>query len=122
MSARASLSLKAYAAVRPFAQYVTLKTQGHGVEALKKPAEMPVDIGDGPRISMLEELGASIAHEVRQPLAAIQINGELALRLLGGPDPKVARARDAMQRIVADVRRADEIISRMRDMAAGHPP
>jgi C4-dicarboxylate-specific signal transduction histidine kinase len=122
MSARARPSLNAYVPVRSSAERVSLKTKAPGVETLKKPPVMPVDIEHGSRISMLEELAASIAHEVLQPLSCIQMDGNLALRLLGGPDPKVARAREILQRTIANVRRAVEIIVRMRNMAAGRPP
>jgi signal transduction histidine kinase len=122
MSARARPSLKAYMPVRSWAERASLKTKAPGVETLKKPPVVPVDIEHGSRISMLEELAASIAHEVLQPLSAIQMDGQTALRLLGGPDPEVATAREALQRVVASVRRTTEIVARMRDMATRRPP
>jgi C4-dicarboxylate-specific signal transduction histidine kinase len=74
------------------------------------------------RISMLAELAAMIAFEVNQPLAAIRIDIESGLRYLNGPDLNVAQARKAMQRSASDARRATDVISSFRAMAAGKPP
>lgn len=80
------------------------------------------DFAHAARVSMLGELTASIAHEVNQPLAAIAANGEAGLRWLGRPEPDVAEVRELTKRIVADARRAAEIISRVRSMAARRAP
>lgn len=74
------------------------------------------------RVSTLGELTASIAHEVNQPLAAIAIGGETALRWLSRPAPDLDEVRDLAGRIVADARRAAGIISRIRDMARNRAP
>jgi C4-dicarboxylate-specific signal transduction histidine kinase len=69
------------------------------------------------RISILGELTASIAHEVNQPLAAIATNGEAGLRWLSRDTPDLNEVRDLLKRVVADSRRAAEIITRVRGMA-----
>jgi PAS domain S-box-containing protein len=74
------------------------------------------------RISLLGELTASIAHELNQPLGAIQTNGETALRWLDRPEPNVGKARQLMQRTADDTRRAADIIARIRTMASGGTP
>jgi PAS domain S-box-containing protein len=74
------------------------------------------------RISLLGELTASIAHELNQPLAAIQTNGETGLRWLDRPEPNVDKVRQLMQRTVDDTRRAADIIDRIRTMASGASP
>jgi PAS domain S-box-containing protein len=74
------------------------------------------------RISLLGELMASIAHELNQPLAAIQTNGETGLRWLDRAEPNVDKARQLMQRTVDDTRRAADIIARIRTMASGGSP
>jgi PAS domain S-box-containing protein len=78
---------------------------------------MQSDLIHAARISMLGELTASIAHEVNQPLAAIATNGEAGLRWLNRPEPNVGEVRDLTARMVADARRAADIISRIRGMA-----
>jgi len=74
------------------------------------------------RITGLGVLTASIAHEVKQPLAAIVTNAESTLRLLGRDQPDIERVRVFTERVVADARRASEIIDRISDMARQKTP
>jgi signal transduction histidine kinase len=71
---------------------------------------------------MLGELTASIAHELNQPLTAIIINGEVGLRWLGRQTPDLAEVRDLTTRMIADARRAADIITRIRAMAVRREP
>jgi PAS domain S-box-containing protein len=80
------------------------------------------DFAHASRVATLGELTASIAHEVNQPLTAIAIGGETALRWLSRPEPDMNEVRDLAGRIVADARRAADIISRIRDMARNQAP
>lgn len=83
---------------------------------------MQADLMHAARVSMLGELTASIAHEVNQPLAAIATNGEAGLRWLNRPEPEIGEVRDLTVRMVADARRASEIIARIRAMASHQAP
>lgn len=74
------------------------------------------------RVTSLGELAASIAHEVNQPLAAIASSGDTALRWLSAEPPGVGRARDAINRVIADANRASTIIARVREHARSAPP
>jgi C4-dicarboxylate-specific signal transduction histidine kinase len=73
------------------------------------------------RASALGELAASIAHEVRQPLAAIAANAAASSNWLTKPEPRVAEAREALAAIVSDSERAGEVISRMQRLLARSP-
>jgi signal transduction histidine kinase len=74
------------------------------------------------RITTLGLLTASVAHEVNQPLAAIVTNGETCLRWLNRAEPDIERARELTKRVIADARRASEIIDRIRTIAKGQVP
>jgi C4-dicarboxylate-specific signal transduction histidine kinase len=74
------------------------------------------------RITSLGVLTASIVHEINQPLAAIITNGESSLRWLARLDPNVEKVRELTNRVVADARRAAEIIDRIRTMATRQAP
>jgi two-component system, LuxR family, sensor kinase FixL len=74
------------------------------------------------RVTTLGLLSASIAHEVNQPLAAILINAEAALRLMARETPDLPQIRDALRDIVDDDRRAVEIILRLRGMLKKDEP
>ena len=73
------------------------------------------------RVAGLGELAASIAHELNQPLAAILANTEVAIHLLGGPDPPLEEIRAIVDDVIADDERAGGIIRNMRAMLRKHP-
>ena len=68
------------------------------------------------RVAALSELGASIAHELNQPLAGILSNAQAAVRLLARTPPDVAESHAALADIADDARRAGKVIQRMRAM------
>jgi signal transduction histidine kinase len=74
------------------------------------------------RVTSLGVLAASIAHEVNQPLAAIFTNGETSLRWLARPEPDIDKIRELTGRLVADARRASDIVHRIRDLVTQQPP
>ena len=74
------------------------------------------------RLTTIGELATSIAHEVNQPLAAIVTNGETSLRWLARPQPDIEKVRELAKHVVADARRASEIIGRIRAMATRRAP
>jgi PAS domain S-box-containing protein len=85
-------------------------------------AETRSELAHVARITSLGVVTASIAHEVKQPLAAIITNGETSLRWLARAEPDVEQVRKLTERVVADSLRASEIINRIRDMAARRAP
>ena len=68
------------------------------------------------RVSVLGELSGSIAHEINQPLTAILSNAQAALRLLGQKSPDLEEIREALQEIVQEDNRADQVIHRLRHL------
>jgi PAS domain S-box-containing protein len=64
------------------------------------------------RVSMLGEMAASLAHELRQPIAAAMIDAKVCLRTLADNRVDVQAAREAASRLVKAATRADEIIKR----------
>jgi C4-dicarboxylate-specific signal transduction histidine kinase len=69
------------------------------------------------RVGMMGILTAAIAHETNQPLAAILSNAQAALRFLDGDPPDLVELREALEDIVADDKRAGDVIYRLRKMA-----
>jgi PAS domain S-box-containing protein len=68
------------------------------------------------RLITMAEMTAAIAHDIRQPLAAIEINGNAALRLLANATPDLGETRAALVSIVNEGRRASRVIGRIRMM------
>jgi signal transduction histidine kinase len=66
------------------------------------------------RVATVAELGASVAHEMRQPLTAIRANAEAGLLLLGRIPADLDEALDTFRSIVADSDRAAEVINHIR--------
>src|ERR1700733_8837221 len=64
----------------------------------------------------------SIAHEVNQPLCAIVTNAETCLRRLDQAAPDLDLIRELARRVIADARRASEIVVRASDLANGKAP
>jgi signal transduction histidine kinase len=69
------------------------------------------------------ELTASLAHEIKQPIAAAIIDAHNCLRWLGRDQPDLAEARKSVSRIIEDATLADDIISGVRMLfQKGTPP
>jgi signal transduction histidine kinase len=68
------------------------------------------------RITTMDGLASSIAHEINQPLTAILANAQAAQNFLAGDSADLSEVREILQDIVSDNRRASDVISRLRAM------
>jgi signal transduction histidine kinase len=68
------------------------------------------------RIATAGELSASIAHEIRQPLAAIVSSGSAGLNWLQHKIPNLVEVRHSLETIIKAGHRADEVIKGIRAM------
>ena len=66
------------------------------------------------RVAMLGELSGALAHELSQPLAAILINAQAAQQGLRKATPDLTEIAEILADIVADDKRAAEVIRRLR--------
>jgi PAS domain S-box-containing protein len=91
---------------------------GIDIEARRRAEESlrqaQADLAHVNRVTTMGELPATLAHEVNQPIAAASINANVCLRLLKREEPDLEEASRAATRMVGDVNRAAEIISRVR--------
>jgi signal transduction histidine kinase len=83
----------------------------HAEEALR---QAQADLTRASRVSSMGELTASLAHEIKQPIAAAITNANTCLRWLAHDRPDLEEARAAASRMVRDGRRASEIVNRVR--------
>ena len=74
------------------------------------------------RVTTLGELTASIAHEVNQPVGAMVTNAAACVRWLAAKPPEMAEAKAALANIVADGKRAGEVITRIRALTRREAP
>jgi signal transduction histidine kinase len=63
------------------------------------------------RVTMMGELTASLAHEIKQPISAASLSANACMRWLDRDEPAIAEARQAAAGIVDNVTRASEIIN-----------
>jgi len=68
------------------------------------------------RLTAMEALSATIAHELNQPLASMVTNANAGLRWIKRPDPDLAEVRAALERIVDDGHRSASVIEGVRAM------
>jgi len=66
------------------------------------------------RVAMLGELSGALAHELNQPLTAILSNAQAARRFLAQPEPDLPEVAEILIDIVAEDKRAGDIIQRLR--------
>jgi PAS domain S-box-containing protein len=75
--------------------------------------QVEADLAYVNRVSTMGELTASLAHEIKQPIAAALTDAKTCLRWLSRDQPDVPEAQDAASRVIKDATHATEIISRI---------
>jgi two-component system, LuxR family, sensor kinase FixL len=68
------------------------------------------------RVTMLDALTGSLAHEINQPLTAVMANAEAALRFIAAEPPRLRELRETLDEIVSANKRAGEVVRRMRTL------
>ena len=86
------------------------------IEDRKRAEQLQAELAHINRVTTLGELTASLAHEIKQPLTATVTNANACLRWLQREQPDLDRACTAVGRIVADGKRAGDIIERLRSL------
>nr|WP_251031763.1 trifunctional serine/threonine-protein kinase/ATP-binding protein/sensor histidine kinase [Paraburkholderia strydomiana] len=76
--------------------------------------ELQIVLAHSNRVATMGQLAASIAHEVKQPITATAAYASAALRWLAARPPDLGEVREALNRIVADSGRANDIVDRTR--------
>jgi PAS domain S-box-containing protein len=84
--------------------------------------QLESDLAHVNRLSMMGVLAASLAHEVKQPIATARNNARAALNFLGKRPPDLGEVREALGCIVGDADRAGDIIDRIRAHIKKAPP
>jgi PAS domain S-box-containing protein len=74
------------------------------------------------RVSMLGEMAASLAHEIKQPIAAAMTSANSCIEWLAHEPPNLDRARAAAAKIDKYGNRAAEIIDHIRSLYRKSPP
>jgi PAS domain S-box-containing protein len=96
--------------------------RGEAKRAEEQLLALQAELAHAARVTTLGELSASIAHEVGQPLGAILTSGEACLRWLGHRTPQPEEVRACVELMIAEGRRASEIVLRIRSLTKGAAP
>ena len=83
---------------------------------------LEADLAHVNRVSTLGEMAASLAHEIKQPIAAAIASANSCIEWLAHESPNLDRARAAAARIDKYGNRAAEIIDRIRSLYKKSPP
>lgn len=73
------------------------------------------------RVMTMSALASSIAHEIKQPIAATVANAGAARRWLAAETPDFNEAQRALDRIIEDGMRAGGVVDRIRDLMKPAP-
>ena len=88
----------------------------------EKLRQLEADLAHVNRVSTLGEMAASLAHEIKQPIAAAITSANSCIEWLAHEPPNLDRARAAAARIDKYGNRAAEIIDRIRSFYKKSPP
>jgi C4-dicarboxylate-specific signal transduction histidine kinase len=87
----------------------------------EKLRDAQIQLTHANRVATIGQLTASIAHEVNQPIGALVTNAHVALRMLGAEPADLNQAREALEDIIKDGRRASDVIQRIRALVRKAP-
>jgi PAS domain S-box-containing protein len=80
-----------------------------------------IELSRASKIATVAELSASIAHELNQPLMAVLGNAQAAKRWLTANPPDLTETNASIERILRDIRSADEAMQHIRALFKSEP-
>ena len=105
---------------RDFAAQATIALESTRRE--RQYREMQSELAYANRVATMGQLTASIAHEIKQPIATARNNARAALNFLDKSPPDVAEVREALTCIVNDADRASDVVDRIGALIKKAPP
>ena len=84
--------------------------------------EMQSELAHANRVATMGQFTASIAHEISQPLTAVDTNASAALHWLAKHPPDLEKTRQSIEQIASDSGRAVNIISGIRNLIKKSAP
>jgi PAS domain S-box-containing protein len=93
---------------------VDISDRKRAEEEIKRIRRLEQEMRQASRTEMIGGLTASLAHELNQPLAAVQSNAQAARRLLAAKTPDLGEVKAAINDVIQDNARAAETIRNVR--------
>jgi PAS domain S-box-containing protein len=107
--------------VRWYGTLADIEDRKRAEQENEKLRQFDADLAHVNRVSMLGEMAASLAHEIKQPIAAAITSANSCVEWLAHEPPNLDRARAAAARIDKYGNRAAEIINHMRALYMKSP-
>jgi PAS domain S-box-containing protein len=98
------------------------RAEAQARESERRYHEAQMELVHANRVATMGQLTASIAHEVKQPIAATISNAQAGLRWLIREPPDLEEVRQALAWIAKDGKRAGDVVGRIRDLIQKAPP
>jgi len=98
------------------------RAEAEARESEQRYRNVQAELEHANRVATFGQIAASIAHEVKQPIAASVISAEAALRWLSRRPPDLEVIRRLLHSIVKDGNRAGDVIDRIRELIRKAPP
>jgi PAS domain S-box-containing protein len=98
------------------------RAESEARESERRYRETQLELAHANRVATMGQLTASIAHEVNQPITAMIGNAEATMRWLAHQPPDLEEARQLLERIAKEGRRASTVVERTRDLVRKAPP
>ena len=98
------------------------RAEAQARESERRYHETQMELAHANRVATMGQLTASIAHEVKQPIAATVSNAQAGLRWLIREPPDLEEVRQALACIAKDGKRAGDVVGRIRDLIQKAPP
>src|SRR6266481_1238099 len=105
---------------RDFAAQATIALESTRRE--RQYREMQRELAHANRVATMGHLTSSIAHELKQPIAAARNNAHAALNFLDKSPPDGAEVREALTCIVNDADRISDVVDRIGSLIKKAPP
>jgi signal transduction histidine kinase len=103
-----------------FAAQATIALESTRRERQYREAQMA--LAHANRVATMGQLTASMAHEIKQPIAAARNNARAALNFLDKSPPDVAEVREALTSILNDADRTSDVVDRIGSLVKKAPP
>jgi PAS domain S-box-containing protein len=98
------------------------RAEAEARDSERRYREVQAELAHASRVATMGQLMASIAHEVRQPIAAVVTNAQAGLNWLGAQPPDLEEVRQTLGCINRDGMRAGDVIGRIRALIKKAPP
>ena len=108
--------------VKWFGTLTDIEDRKRAEQEREKLRQLEAELAHVNRVSTLGEMAASLAHEIKQPIAATITSANTCMEWLAHEPPNLDRARAAAARIDKYGNRAAEIIDRIRSFYKKSPP